>query len=222
VGEKFQAKPLLTLDAIYDFVGGLSTVSQVDLTRGIDLVHNVAREAENNAGAIINLTHTLVSGGTGADAFATIEVGQIFDGTIGGSMNEVLAALGRRVETTDVYLLACGAQLGAGAANIVTVVMGYRPPNNGRFRSTAGQAPFLLLNGNLELANVESVAGGLSPFVFASAGENLNIRHVSTVEFPERCETIFVRVTDDAVGTLSVTFFETFAFVPIGADPRVA
>jgi hypothetical protein len=42
----FRNKCLEVLDRVYDFVGGLRTVSQADLNLPIQLVHDVSREAE--------------------------------------------------------------------------------------------------------------------------------------------------------------------------------
>ncbi len=215
----FLAKPLATLGAIYRFVGGLSANSRVDVRSPIVLVHDVSSEAERGASLMVNVTHSITTGGAGAKAFTTIEVADLFSGVLPSAAAQ-LAAIGRTPQNTDVYLMALEAHITAvTAANVLNVVAGARPPDDARYVSTAGQTPRFLYRAVTEIADSEVTAGGQ----LALLGGGNGAKHFVVAPLPMRVATLFFQTQDDAVGPITVTFDEVFAFVPINsAPPRAA
>lgn len=207
----FLAKPLSSLSAIYRFVGGLRGTSAIDLVSPILLVHDVSRESEQGASLMFNQTHSVTTGGAGVAVFTTVEVLPLFTNAVPGRS---LTALGRTPDNTDVYLMHVYALVtAAGGANLNRSIIGLRPPNNGRYVSTAGQSPRPIFFGQTQLGNSDLVAGG--QLIVERAGGTAQWRN----RLPARVETVFQHTQDDAGGAATVTYGEIFAFVPIGAQP---
>jgi len=215
---QFQAKPLSALEAIYRFVGGLGRPPSVDLASPIALVHDVATDAVGGASLVFNLTHSVTTAGAGVAVLTTIEIADIWDGTIGSVAALALASLGRRRENSDVYLLAAYAYVTAPGTPLIRSVIGFRPPNNGRYISTAGQTPRVVGWGNVELATSNLVASGQLMIIDSTPG-SMSLR--ATERLPARVETVFQLTQEDSAAAVTVTYGEVIGFFPIGTPPRI-
>lgn len=214
----FQSRVLSTLSAIYNFVGGERGVGKVDLASPIALVHNVSELAAGNASLMVEVRHSQVTAGGSAPMFITIEVADLFDATLPMADTQ-LAALGRRPENTDVYLMEIGAVVTAPGTTLQRIGAGAEPPDNGRYVNVVGQPRWLIWGDSEENGSALESGGALQiRFNSASAGE-VDIKSQPWARLPMRVERVSLFAEDDGVGVVTVTWMEVFAFVPIGTGP---
>lgn len=213
---QFLAKPLASLEAIYRFVAGRSATSDVELGGGIQLVHDVSREAEHGASQLFTLSHTVVTAGTGTLAFIEIPIEDLFDGTITGIRNQ-LRALGRTVVNTDVYYMD-GWVVGNGT-DFSFATIAVRGPNNGRNARVAGTAAIRIIRfANLNFG-IPAVASGANFYLGVFNSNNKSAGELSATRLPIQVDSIFNNVNDDGTGATTITFNHVLAFVPQGAPP---
>jgi len=219
----FLAKPLGTLGAIYRFVGGLRSVSNVYIAAGIQLVHDVSDEAERGATVIFDRRHSILTAGGGAPVFTVIEVADLF---AEATLADALLAYGRVLENTDVYLMGIEAKLASGTAgNLTALAAGMLPPLDLPGYVTIGLTATGIAR-SLYFADTEmgggsvTVSGGTRPVIDGT--NTLSARSTSPWKLPQRFGILQLRTEDDAVGAITATWMESIAFVPKGAKPPPA
>ncbi len=221
---KFLAKPLAGLSAIYRFIGGLSGSSRVELNSPIQLIHDVSRGAELGASLKLALTHSLTTGGAGVNAFVTVEVADIWSGAIGGARDS-LRSLGRTIANTDVYLMASrGTLTAATAPNVSLALAAILTPTSPSYISTESSLSGRLLWGaNSEVTgNFGAVSGASQPVMWLDAGGVIHNPREFGCVLPALVETIQLRLRDDAVGPVTMSYTHYLMFVPINATAPVS
>lgn len=217
---RFTSRRLAILENLFDFIGGQRGSQEVDLVSPVVRVVDVSRQAELAATLIIELSHSLTTGGAGAAAFTTVDVDDFFTGTLGG-IQDTLEALGRKLENTDVWLHQVG--MFNSGTDFGGAAMGYIFPNALQRRliqTSPGASTYnLLAHGNATNADLELTAAGLRPIVFNTAAESYSQRHLANARLPVPVGTVVCRATDDGTGATTVTYREIFSFVPTGAAP---
>ena len=206
-----------SLRGIYGSPGQRQAPDDVEFDLPVQIVHDVSKEAEYATEVFLNLSHSLVTGGAGAQAFATVTLQEIIDGL--GGIGGLLRSLNMG-STDKVEAWYHGVTVKNSGANFTNASVGIVPPNDpaSRYIGVAGDADYHLVGfGNQVNAGVLPVTGATDPVIFRSPlSTEHSFRELGTVKLPERWVTISVASTDNAGGATTTTFAHILSFTPSG------
>lgn len=212
---RIRTQALSALQRLYRFSGGRTHNDEVDLSRPVIVVHDVAAEAVREQSLSVVSTLDVTTDGAGTVTYAALSIDDIH------SQNEAdLLSKGLPLSQCHVYLMEIVARLTSGASSdLVGALWGITFPTR-NVTNPGAPAGSRVLGSTNQVAQPSVAAGAQQLYYRDATGTGDRPAHwISSTPLPALFDRIEAFAVDDATGAVTVEIAAIVKFVPVNAAP---